>query len=371
MLQQRKKFEGKRLNLARLFCGLTLDEVGSCIGVTKQYIQKLEKNDKCSPPTPEIVTALSRQLKVDEYFFYLPVERELTEENCYFRKQKSTSVTIKQRAIAYGAFFEEIISYLDTKLDLPKVKLPPHSDIKSLDDIEAIAARCRILWGVGPEAPIDNMTRMLENAGFVITTFNGVSDKIDAFSFWGSRPIVVQNTDKDNVCRSRFDKAHEAGHSVLHKGKSASDQGLEDEANAFASALLLPRKAFIEEFPRGTKLDWYKIIKMKKRWKASLEAIIYRAYSLDLISYAQYQSAFKQLHRFVKNMNLEWTEPNSEPPEVVYSSFDLLCNHLNCSTSDIARSINHSIDVFKCFDIPIKSKPNVVFVDFKSRQLVH
>src|SRR5438094_162699 len=74
--------------------------------------------------------------------------------------------------------------------------------------------------------------------------------EVDAFSMWhGETPFVFLNT-KKSCERSRFDAAHELGHLVLHRHGVPQGQQAEAEANAFASAFLMPRASVLAMAPR-------------------------------------------------------------------------------------------------------------------------
>lgn len=136
------------------------------------------------------------------------------------------------------------------------------------------------------------MTRVIENAGGVVTHFSGLTSKVDAFSMHRKRPIFIRNLAKESVCRQRFDLAHECGHIVMHTGITTGDDITELEANRFASAFLLPRSAFLTDFNNALKnnrFSWSHIYEMKLRWKVSVAAIIRRAYDLKLIDAVQYR----------------------------------------------------------------------------------
>ncbi|MCH6544747.1 MAG: ImmA/IrrE family metallo-endopeptidase, partial [Deltaproteobacteria bacterium] len=86
---------------------------------------------------------------------------------------------------------------------------------------------------------------------------------VDAFSFWhGARPCIFLNPSKRSASRSRFDIAHELGHLVLHADAAPGSPIHEKEANAFASAFLLPRETFGSECP--TQLSWSDFWKLKE-----------------------------------------------------------------------------------------------------------
>ena len=165
-----------------------------------------------------------------------------------------------------------------------------------------LAEELRKEWGLDVETPIDDMTKALENAGAIVTYFNELSDKVDAFSISRNRPLVIRNNEKYNGCRLRFDLAHECGHLVLHKcSDNAEDIELkEEQANRFASAFLLPRKGFFQEFYSvfaGININWCKMAELKKRWKVSFASMVHRAYDLNLINAVKYRNAYIYLRK--------------------------------------------------------------------------
>ncbi|HIT69955.1 MAG TPA: ImmA/IrrE family metallo-endopeptidase, partial [Candidatus Aphodomonas merdavium] len=67
----------------------------------------------------------------------------------------------------------------------------------------------------------------------------------------------------------------------------------ENQANMFAGAFLLPKNSFIQDimaFP--TDLEYY--LFLKKKWKVSVAAMLYRARTLGVLSFNQYQYLMRQ-----------------------------------------------------------------------------
>lgn len=350
VLVDKKAFQGPRLRLARTFQGLTLAEIGEKVSVTRQYIQKIESSAAPSPPSEEMVAALAEIVDVPPGFFFEPLQEELQEEECFFRKRKTTPQHLQARAVSYGTLFSLILARLEQDIELPEVNIP---DIPAIarEEIERAAEKCRLHWGLYLDAPIENVTRVLEQAGCVVTTFAGVSDKIDAFSYFRDRPVIVRSLDKGSPSRARFDLAHELGHLVLHRHLQPGDPELEDQANHFANAFLLPRAGFLREFPAGG-LDWRGILAVKKRWGVSMQAIIRRAYDLNLISAVQYRNAHVHFSR-TKQRTCEQGEEYvpEETPEIVIDGLNLLKENLAVSHGDFVASINLKRNVFQRFGI--------------------
>ena len=120
--------------------------------------------------------------------------------------------------------------------------------------------------------------------------------EIDAYSFWRSGvPYVFLNTQK-TAEHGRMDAAHELGHLVMHwRHETPRGREYEREAEAFASAFLMPRSSITAAAPRGANLDG--LIKAKRRWNVSAAALAYRMHVLGMLSDWQYRMVFVELAR--------------------------------------------------------------------------
>lgn len=315
-------FVGDRLRLARVFNGLSQAELGGRVEVTHASISQAENGLRS--PSSAVVERLSAELGFSQDFFFREIRSEFRDEDCYFRKQKTTPVGVRNRVLATGTLFNELLTLVDASVRLPEFTIP-EIRVASVEDIETGAEKVREHLGLALDAPIKNVTRALERAGVVVARFAASAGKIDAFSRSAERGVIVLNVDKGSTSRSRHDKAHECGHLVMHAGLQRETEKEEAQADRFASAFLMPRAAFIREFPRPgpVRLRLEALVPMKVRWKSSIAAIIRRAHDLRLITPTQYQAAFKQyyarhLHRG------EWSEPEDEPPEVMSLALKVL-----------------------------------------------
>ena len=286
-------FDGERLRLARVANGFTLDEVGGRVSATRQYLNQLEQGTKV--PTKAMSEALAAVLGVTTRFFALPSRGSVSAEQCHFRKQRTTPVSIVSQVLARATLLDGFIDRLDRELELPVVSFPD-IDVTSTSDVEDAAEQARHHWQLGT-GPISSMMRVVENAGAVVSFFEGVSERVDALSIDRPRPMIIRSEAKPSACRLRFDLAHECGHLVMHKGVLTGDKATEDQANRFASAFLLPRSAFIHEFPRSRMLNWNAIFELKLRWKVSASAILRRAYDLKMLTADQYRTGYIHLSK--------------------------------------------------------------------------
>jgi Zn-dependent peptidase ImmA (M78 family)/transcriptional regulator with XRE-family HTH domain len=292
-MAEMRTFEGERLRLGRVAKGLTLDELGGRVSATRQYLNQLEQGTKS--PTEEMTAALAAALGVTERFFALATKDGVRPEQCHFRKQRTTPVSVVSQVLARGTLLDSFVNRLDRELDLPAVCFPDIAATNAME-VEAAAEETRRLWGLG-SGPISSMMRVVENAGAVVSFFGGVSERVDALSIDRPRPMIIRSEAKPAACRLRFDLAHECAHLIMHRGIETGDKVTEDQANRFASAFLLPRASFIHEFPRSRFLNWQGIFELKLRWKVSAAAIIRRAYDLRMISADQYRTGYIHLSK--------------------------------------------------------------------------
>ena len=86
---------------------------------------------------------------------------------------------------------------------------------------------------------------------------------------------------------------------MLHRGVGQEDiedpkvlRRIEDEANRFAGALLLPRQSFPSEV-FTTQLDAF--IELKMRWKVAIQAMVYRCKDLGVFDEYQITNLYKQI----------------------------------------------------------------------------
>lgn len=332
-------FNGSNLRLARLYHELSLEQVAERVGKTRQYIQRLESGT--AVPTPELANKLAAVLLVMPEFFEEQRQSPVNEEIVHFRKRSSTKVATKLATLAKAELYRRLIEVFEEYLDLPPVKFL-ELRVNTQEDIEKAAEKCRSDWGLG-FGPIDNMTRLAEKLGAFVTSFDSVSDDVDALSVPLSRPFIVRNTAKKSPCRQRFDIAHEVAHLILHEGVSTGDRVTESQANRFASALLLPRTAMAKYFPRpiGGRIDWQGISQFKLTWKVSKAAIIYRAHQLGLLTDSQYKTAFFGLKRKSEAINEkeDYLIP-VEKPELFSRAMKCLLTDLSVDIESLAQHLN-------------------------------
>ena len=335
------EFLGGNLRLARLFHGLTLAELGADVGVSKQFLGRIEIGRE-SAPSAVVERNICERLAVLPEFFRRVDTAPIADEQCHFRKQLTTKAMLRQMARARGEMLKRLLDVLDEHLELPAYRIH-ESEPLSADAIEQAAERCRELWGLG-RGPLKNLTRTAENAGAVVMRVSGLADEIDAVSFATRRPLIVLNNEKRSTCRSRFAIAHELGHFALHSGILTGDRLTEDQANRFASSFLMPRATFAPECARasrGSRLNWPVLSELKLRWGVSKAAILYRGKQLGVFDDAQVRGGYITLNRHGEaTAEREDGQVLPEHPETIAEGLRVLQAELNIPVATVARSMS-------------------------------
>lgn len=313
----RKVFHGDRLKVARKLRAMTLTALAAETGISKQSISLYENGD--NTPEYERGCRLATALRVPYDFFFQEDICTTTTPVTYFRSFASATKLDRTAQSLKLEFVAKAYEALSTYLEFPELNLPPVAFTGNDDefdedatnamvcDIEHIASGLRAYWGL-EDGPIQNLQYVLESNGIIVTGFETGGGKIDAFS---QRTSLINN----EICfialdqgskpegRIRFDMAHELGHLLLHPWSEELDSISKDEfrqretqANIFASAFLLPRDSFGKDaqlYP--TDLKYY--LWLKKKWKSSVQSMIYRSHQLGIITSNQYQYMMRQVSK--------------------------------------------------------------------------
>lgn len=335
------EFQPTRLRLARHFWGITLQELADALGCTRQHVSQLETGSPRFGPGDATVQALASTLTVTPSFFFHAGRPAFAEEQAHFRKLASTKVSMKQKVLARGTIFGELVDLIESKVRLPRVDIPDFSGAHSPEEIERVAEKARSYWSLG-WGPIDNVIRTVERAGVVVAFFYDASREVDALSISSRRPLIVRNDLKTSPFRQRFDIAHELGHLLMHEGHVTGDRQSEAEANRFASAFLLPRSTFLKVFPRrGSRLDWTGLSDLKMQFQVSKAAILYRARSLGVLDDLQYRGAVITLkNRGEAVAEVEDPQCPREEAEIVSGALALLARRYGFDRAAIADQLH-------------------------------
>lgn len=242
-------------------------------------------------PSDEILTAIAQATGVLPSFFESEPTHGFSLGSLSYRRRRSLSKKEEAKAYQYAFVMYEQARFLAQKLHLAPLHLPHISEKPSLS-----ARVTRASLGLVPDKPISRLVNTFEyNGGLVFVTPFSMS-KIDAFSGWATldidRPIIIASCNIPGD-RMRFSIAHEIGHLVMHGAPKGTMLAMEKEANAFAAEFLMPEDAIRADLLIPITLT--SIAQLKPKWGVSMQALIYRAHDLKIITDRQYRYLFEQL----------------------------------------------------------------------------
>lgn len=325
-------FNGERLKEALQFREKTMTTLAEETGIRKQSLS-LYANGGNVPPY-ENVRKIANFLKFPIDFFMTRDLCTTTTGNTYFRSQVSATKKSRNAQKIKLEYVAKMYKVLLNYINFPEVNLPENIDINlpedsfeadsetALVEIEKLAEQVRAFWKLG-NGPIENLQYVLESNGIIVTGFRDVKSAIDAFSQQITVNekmvyIIALATGMKPIERLRFDMAHELGHILMHSWGEDNEcigkdefNAREKQANMFASAFLLPKDSFVRTVSAyPTNIDYYKFL--KKKWKVSMQAMMYRARQLNVISANQFQ----YMMRIVSKNGWRTKEPGDVPGQM-------------------------------------------------------
>lgn len=302
-MSNEKSFNINRLVLARRRRSLTKKGLSELSGISLSSISKVENGGHV--PSAEMLASFSQALNFPEAFFFGADIDSPAELNASFRSFSRMTSGQRNAALAAGGIAYFFSDWVESRFNLPQVAIPDCTGMEP----EVAADTIRALWGLG-YGPIKNMIHLLESKGVRVFSLAEETSQVNAFSCWraGVSPFVFLNTMKSSES-SRFDAAHELGHLVLHRHGENKGKPVENEANAFASALLMPKKGMLgASYGCRAVSD---ILLRKKSWNVSAMAFTYRLNQIGLIS----EHTYKRLCIDLSMMGARRSEPDSAPKE--------------------------------------------------------
>ncbi len=308
------KIIGEKLKTARILAGYTLSELADVLGITKQALSQYENND--TEPKFDIYLKLLKTLQCKNEFLTTPYTFSFETQNTFFRASAAADAIEKRNQEVKTDLVLYLYEFLCEYLELPKLNLP---DLDNDLSIEEKSNQLRNYWKISNK-PIKNIINVLEHNGIIVSSFNPLYGRLNYKIDGYTQQVRIKNNKlfcvivedyKESWARKNFSLAHELGHIILHNSynyselsKSEQNQ-LENEANLFASAFLLPKDEFIEDMKSVRSLNDF--VRLKQKWFVSIGAMLIRAKQLGIITNDEYLKYIKNYsyHRYRKNEPLD------------------------------------------------------------------
>ena len=319
---------------------MTITSLATAAGISTKSISDFE-NAKREPTTDTSVRLAAALAVPVGYLARAPID-EVPVDAVSFRAPTKMTARNRGKALSVASHAVELRQWIDERYDTPAVDVPTLHRFVGLDGAAEAASVVRAKWGLG-EAPLGNLVHLLEFHGIAVFSVEANKKELDAFAFRdGGRPYVLLSTTK-SAERGRFDAAHELGHLVLHC-EDASPTGLEAEreANAFASAFLMPAGDVRSFMPSIASMP--AILASKHRWRVAAIALAYRLHDLDLLTDWSYHTTCVDLSRMgyrsgePEGIDRESSKLLSQVMSDLWTTkggFDRLCSDLAINAPDI------------------------------------
>lgn len=341
-------FRPELVSLRRRMLGLGQVQLAERAGIAQGTLSKLEQGLR--PATDEVIEKLGVALDCPVSFF-------CRQERVYgaplsahpmFRKRAAVGQKVIDRLIAE---INVRIGHVRTLLESADIapELPfPHYDLDDFSgDPAQIARNVRRAWYM-PAGPVSNLVEYAERAGCIVAYCEMADASVDGVSYRvpGLPPLIFLNKGQPGD-RQRFSLAHEIGHLVMHDYPTPN---MEEEANQFASELLMPAE---DIGPYLSNLTLDKAAYMKPFWKVSMAALVVRAKALNRIDSAKSQWLWRQIssrgYRLQEPPALDFAP---EQPSVMKGLISNLTVTLGYSEADLVNVLSlHFEELAKLYEL--------------------
>jgi Zn-dependent peptidase ImmA (M78 family)/transcriptional regulator with XRE-family HTH domain len=331
------KFNHHMLVLAREARGMTQAELSDLGKIGQGTLSKYETG--ILEPPREFSHDLERAMGFPGDFFYQPGEI-YGFPPFHYRRRKKLSAKALGRIVAEMNIRRMHVQKLSVSFQLRTNAFIPeidrdeyHGGKRGRLDIEDVARNVREMWMI-PHGPISNMVELLESNGAIVIPCDFGTDLLDAMSQRiDGMPVLFFINLYAPTDRIRHTLAHELGHMVLHTTTLRDDIEMEEEADSFAGAFMLPADEIRSQLRR---FDLRQLANMKAYWKVSMASIAVRADRLKLITPYQSKMFWIEMSKLGYRKR-EPGEPPREHPNLLKVMVEYHRKKLGYSTADLAK----------------------------------
>ena len=335
------KLNPKMITVARESRGYSQLELAEKLGLSASNMSRMEQD--FIEIGDHHLKSIATTLNYPEEFFYQ--EGETLPPALALRKRNIVAQKIILPVEAQVNIYRLNVEKLLRAVSYPEISLPI-LDVEKFGSPAEAARKLRKLWKI-EKGTINNLTQILEDNGLFVINFDFNTDRVDGMSILadGKFPIMFSNK-RSLGDRQRFTLAYELGHLVMHLQTNPSfTRDISHEANEFAAEFLMPEKDIKGDFKDGVTLNI--LADLKRKWKVSMQALLYRATDIDTITDNQKRYLINQFN----SMNIRRREPAELdiPRENPMKLRDMITNYKNkqrLNVKQLALFFNSNEDEF-------------------------
>lgn len=329
-----RTFNPDLLKVARQARALSQTELAKKAMLTQGFVSKVEAG--VLQPTTDAIDRFATALAYPTSYFFesdglagLPISMQ-------YRKRAAVGArAIEQlEAEINRRLFE--VRRLVRSVDVAQLMPLPQLDVDEYGSAEAVAGLVRRTWLV-PSGPIKNLVDLVERAGCLVIACDFQSLGVDGLALrpHGLPPCIFLNSAMPGD-RQRFTLAHELGHLVMHQVPSLN---MEDEANAFAAELLMPRSDIRSQLVGGMSI--VRLAALKPFWRVSMASLLYRAQTLGTLTAVQRDRLWREFSAAgYRKCEPAEIDVAPEQPTVLRDIVQVHTESLGYSTAELAAALH-------------------------------
>ncbi|MCC7303486.1 MAG: ImmA/IrrE family metallo-endopeptidase [Bacteroidia bacterium] len=279
MIATETKINTGMIVLARESRGLSQKDLADRLGISPGKLSKAESGEQNL--SEDQIVLLEQVLAYPREFFYQDAEAFLS-SNLSFRKRHKVPQKMIFPIEARINVFRLQAEWLFRHTEKSSPKIPVFEIAVSGSPVEA-ARKLRKQWKIHA-GMIENMSEVLESHEIPVLSFDFGTERVDSRLVLTKEqhPLIFLNSSMLGD-RQRFSLAIELGHLVMHAHTNpAFDRNTGHESNLFASEFLMPEDDIRPDFKRDVTVN--SLAELKRKWKVSMHALLYRAEDLGCIS---------------------------------------------------------------------------------------
>jgi Zn-dependent peptidase ImmA (M78 family) len=272
-----EKINPNMIAIARDSRNMTIVELADKMGTSKSSVARLEQDN--TQANEDILDRLSKALGYPDSFFCQ--KGESLPFSLSYRRRDVVASKLLSQIEANINIYRLNLEQLMTAMQWKETEYPALDVVKYSGPLEC-AKHLRKLWKI-EKGPIENLAEILEQQKIMLLDVDFGTERVDGRLMMasGKFPIIVTNKTLLGD-RQRFTLAYQLGHLVMHLNTSpAFDRDLSHEANLFAAEFLMPEKEIQNDLQE---LSLPKLAELKRKWKVSMQSLVYRANDIGISS---------------------------------------------------------------------------------------
>jgi Zn-dependent peptidase ImmA (M78 family)/DNA-binding XRE family transcriptional regulator len=282
MVATENKINTGMLVLARESRGYSQKEMADLIDISAAKLSRVESGEQNI--SEEQFTKLITHLGYPRSFYYQQNDAIISSHLSFRQRQKVPQKLLSPVEALINVYRLNVEAlFKGLQKTLPAI---PNLDITELGSAQEAAKKLRKSWKI-PAGVIDNMTELLESHQIPVLSFDFKTERVDSRLILTKEnyPLIFLNKSLLGD-RLRFSLAYELGHLIIHAYSNPSfERNTNHEANIFAAEFLMPEKDIRPDFKDGVTVA--KLAELKRKWKVSMHALLFRAEDLGFITYNQ------------------------------------------------------------------------------------